>query len=129
MRLVHLSTCAGFAGVFIALAPPAQAQCDTINSEMTDLEARLAASRAGKGRGLLAGLAGAALRSTPYASLGAGPVADAVVDEAQSTARDATLEAIRGDGAEAPAEASSDPKADRARLRELRREAKSQGCR
>jgi hypothetical protein len=127
MRSIPLAICAGLAGILTPALAAAQEQCEAIASEISAIEGRLDVSRSREARGLFSGLVGAAAQAAPYASVGGGPVADAVAAQAQSTVSHATVDAIRGD--DAPAEASGDVKADRARLKQLRREAKMQGCR
>lgn len=127
MRSTYLAVCAALAGTLTPTLAAAQEQCEAITAEISEIDARLAASRSRQARGLLSGLAGAAAGSVPYVSVGGGPVANAVTAHAQSTATDAALNTIAGD--DAPLAASNDPKADRARLKQLRRDAKSEGCR
>lgn len=123
MHRSYLILLAGLAG----LAPVpgvAQENCEPVVGEISDIEQRLSAHQSGAARGFLAGLASTALGYTPYASVSDSHVAQAVADSAQGTARDAAVDAVRGE----PAEPSSDPKADRKRLKELKREARSLGC-
>lgn len=106
-------------------AIPASPKCAALTSEAAKLQDRAGAASAKRAAGLLAGVAGRALAYAPPVNLGDGAVARATGYAVQSAAYDGAysgLDSVRQSGA------AADTKADRARLKQVRKEAADLNC-
>ena len=91
--------------------------------DIQDTEARLAAARERRAKGIFLGMAGSVIAATPYMTVSDNAVVQSTANRALDRTQAAAYSAL--DAAQPPA---ADAGADRKRLKELRSQAKAKGC-
>ena len=110
-----------------AMAPVASGaadpKCAVMVRDIQDTEARLAAARERRAKGIFLGMAGSVIAATPYMTVSDNAVVQSTANRALDRTQAAAYSAL--DAAQPPA---ADAGADRKRLKELRSQAKAKGC-